>query len=159
TSRQSRCRLCRSPEATEHAAAKILRFAKGDSPELTALEDPRPGGSRAGIPPPHRAGKMPAPLSLRRCSGFRAAALFVFLARSAGAGVIAADFGSAADHLLNGLILARSGHAGFLKFATLAALERFLQFVHRGSNIARSAAVSVAPGHCRLCFHRLAGTF
>jgi len=49
---------------TEHTAAKILCFAKGDSPELTALEDPRPGGGHAGIPPPHRAGKMPAPLSL-----------------------------------------------------------------------------------------------
>src|SRR5437016_9002117 len=102
---------------------------------------------------------MPAPLSLRRCSGFRAAALFVFLARSAGAGIVAADFSSAAHHLLNGLIFARSGHAGFFQFATLAALECFLQFVYGGSKVARSAAVSVATGQLRLRFYGFAGSF
>jgi len=61
--------------------------------------------------------------------GAGAVAFFVFLAGAAGTGIVAADFGAAADYTLNRFTLTGAGHAGLLEFAALAALEGFLKIV------------------------------
>ena len=66
--------------------------------------------------------------------GVRTAALLIFLARSARAGIVAADFGGASDDLLHGLTIAGTGHACLFEFAALAALERFFEIVHRSGD-------------------------
>ena len=62
---------------------------------------------------------------LRACS----AALLVFLARTAWARIVAADFRATANHLLD-LLIPSSGHAGLLQFAALAALERLFEIIN-----------------------------
>jgi len=62
--------------------------------------------------------------------GVCAAALFVFLARSARAGIVAPDFGGSSHNLLYRLTIAGTGHACLFEFTALAALEGFFQIVH-----------------------------
>src|SRR5215469_735819 len=77
-------------------------------------------------------------------SGIGAAALLVLLAGAAGAGIVAADLGPAANHLLDGLAVSRPGHAGLLEFAALLALEGFLEDVYGSGDLAgRAAAIAV----------------
>ncbi len=80
------------------------------------------------------------------CLRVRSAALFVFLAGTAGAGIIASDLGPAAHNLLH-LLVAGTGHAGLLQFAAFAALKRLFEVINRGGNTTRGTmpiAVSAA---------------
>jgi len=76
----------------------------------------------------------PAFPALRReaQSRLRPVALFVFLAGSAGAGIVAAYLLLRAHNLLNLLRLTGSGHARLFQFAALAAHEGFFELVGRG---------------------------
>jgi len=61
---------------------------------------------------------------------FGATALLVFFAGTAGARIVAADFGGAADDLLYRLVVAGSSHAGLFQLATFLALEGFFNFIY-----------------------------
>src|SRR5215469_7696978 len=76
-------------------------------------------------------------------SGVSAATLLVLLAGAAGARIVAADLGAAANDLLNGLAVSRAGHAGLLEFPALPALGGFFEVVHRGCNLAWTPAIAV----------------
>src|SRR5438309_5946518 len=96
---------------------------------------------------PRRAGTPVAPRTLR------SVALLVFLARAAGAGIVASDFLGSAHHLLHGFLLAASGHARLLEFATLPSLEGFFELVDGGRNLPRWPSISSARtqhGHTRI---------
>jgi hypothetical protein len=54
--------------------------------------------------------RVSAPHDLRVCT----AALLIFLARSARAGIVPPNLGAAADYLLDRLTVAGTGHAGLL---------------------------------------------
>jgi hypothetical protein len=74
-----------------------------------------------------------------------AAALFVFLAGAARAGIIAPDFFST-HYLLDLLAVARSCHASLFEFLAFLALEGLFQIVHRsGDGARRPAAVAIVP--------------
>jgi hypothetical protein len=64
-------------------------------------------------------------------SKLRAVALFILLARAAGAWVVSSHFFLSADDLLNGLRVSGSGHARLFELAAFAAHEGFFQFVRR----------------------------
>src|SRR5262249_34823403 len=72
-----------------------------------------------------------------RTAFLRPAALLILLPAAAGTGIIPPDLVSA-DDLLHRLHLAGAGHARLLQLATLAALEGFVDVVHRGDSPRRS---------------------
>src|SRR5882724_10575723 len=73
----------------------------------------------------------------------RAVAFLEFLAGAAGAWVVAADFGSGANDLLDGGLLgSAASHFGLLQFALFLALELVFDFVNRSGNAARWTAIA-----------------
>src|ERR1700730_6379354 len=84
-----------------------------------------------------------------------AAALLVFLARTARAGVVAANLGAAAHYLLHSLRFSGSSHPSLLQLAPLLALERHFEFVNGGGHVSRRAiAITIRPCAVRLsCSH------
>ena len=81
---------------------------------------------------PHRSGRNGRDAKNTRDSrsGIGAATLLVLLAGAAGARIVAADLGAAANDLLNGLAVSRAGHAGLLEFPALPALGSLFEVVY-----------------------------
>jgi hypothetical protein len=77
--------------------------------------------------------------SLRIC----AATLLIFLAASAGAGIVASNFFSRAHDLLD-LHVASPGHARLFQLFLFLALEGFLDFVDGCGNLARRASIAAS---------------
>src|SRR6476646_6769116 len=75
-------------------------------------------------------------LNSYRYLGLCAVALFVFLARAAGAGIVAADL-FAASTLRRLVSIARSGHRRGFEFALLLAMEFLFQRIDGGGRRAR----------------------
>src|ERR1700691_3665488 len=101
-------------------------------------------------------GEAPVPTQTFRTQTFATqtlgpVALFEFLSRPAGAGIVAAHFFLAANDLLHWLRFAASGHARLFQFAALAAHEGFFQIV-RGSCDQARRTMSV-PACSRLRRH------
>jgi len=59
----------------------------------------------------------------------RPAALLVLLARTAGAGIVATDFGGATHDLLNRRTISGASHPGLFEFAAFASLEGLFNIV------------------------------
>src|SRR5258708_877551 len=72
----------------------------------------------------------------------RAVAFLELLAGAAGAWVVAPNFGTGADDLLDGGLLgSAASHFGLLQFALFLALELVFDFIDRRGNITRALAV------------------
>jgi len=67
-----------------------------------------------------------------------AAALLILLAASARARIVAPDFFSRTNNLLN-LLIARPGHARLFQFFLFLPLKGFFDFIHRGRDLPAAA--------------------